>query len=357
MGLGPLHIVKLAAARAKADECRRLKLEGVDPIEARRASRAQAKLEAAKAITFKECAKAYIEGHRSGWRNAKHAEQWTNTLETYADPVFGSLPVSVIDTKLVLKILEPIWATKTETANRLRGRIEAILDWATVHEYRSGENPARWRGHLDKLLPAVSKVRKVQHHAALPYDKIAEFIVALRAQDGIAARALEFLIVTAARTGEVLGAHWHEIDLPNKVWMIPGERMKNGEPHRVPLSAPAVAVLESMGNQGAGKIVFQKPGLDEPLSDMALLAVLKRMDRSDLTAHGFRSTFRDWAAECTDYPDAVVEMALAHTVSDKVLAAYRRTDLFARRRRLMDDWAQFCKGTDEVGKVIALRAT
>lgn len=356
MGLGPLHVVNLAAARAKADECRRLKLEGIDPIEARRASRAQAKLEAAKSITFKQCAKAYIDGHRSGWRNAKHADQWTNTLKSYADPVFGSLAVSAIDTKLVLKAIEPIWMTKTETASRLRGRIEAILAWAAVHEYRSGENPARWRGHIDKLLPEPSRVRRIKHHSALPYDEMAEFITHMRAQEGVGGRALEFLILTAARTGEVLHARWDEIDLANRLWKIPGERMKNRKPHRVPLSQPAIAILECLDTREAGKIVFQKPGLDKPFSDNALLAVLRRMNRSDLTAHGFRSTFRDWAADCTDYPEAVVEMALAHTVSDKVLAAYRRTDLFARRKHLMDDWAQFCKATDDVQTVITLQA-
>jgi hypothetical protein len=206
MGLGPVHTVNLAAARRKADECRRLKLEGTDPIEARKASRLQAKDAAAKAITFKECAKAYVDAHRASWRNAKHADQWTSTLKTYVDPVFGSLSVPVVDTRLVMKVLEPIWTIKTETASRLRGRIEAILNWAAVHEYRTGENPARWRGHLDKLLPEASRVRRIKHHSALPYDQIAEFIIALRAQEGMAARALEFLILTAARTGEVLGA-------------------------------------------------------------------------------------------------------------------------------------------------------
>ena len=238
MGLGPLHTISLAMAREKATECRRLRLNGVDPIEVRRDERIQAQLEAARAMTFKNAADAFVRSHKAGWRNAKHAAQWKSTLTTYAEPVIGSLSVQAIDTGLVMRVLEPIWETKTETAGRLRGRIEAILDWARVHGYRQGENPARWRGHLDKLLPRPSKVTRVEHHAAMPYKEIGAFIATLRQrqEQGTAARGLEFTILTAARTGETIGATWHEIDLPGKVWTISGDRMKAGREHRVPLS-------------------------------------------------------------------------------------------------------------------------
>src|ERR1700737_617757 len=246
MGLGPVHAIPLAEARKRAAECRRMRVDGIDPIEARTSHRGWKKLEAAKAITFDACAAAYIAAHEASWRNAKHREQWRNTLGSYAGPVFGSLPVQSIDVGLVMRALEPIWHTKPETASRLRGRIEAVLDWATVRGHRKGENPARWRGHLDKLLPARSKVHKVKHHPALPYDELADFVAALRSQEGVAARALGFLILTAARTGEVIGACWDEVDLEEKTWIVPATRMKAGREHRVPLSAAAVAILEGM---------------------------------------------------------------------------------------------------------------
>src|SRR5216684_1842847 len=246
MGLGPFHIISLSEARSRAADCRRLRLDGIDPIEARKAKRDEAKLVAAKAITFDACAKAYIEAHETGWQNAKHRDQWRNTLKTYASPVFGAQPVQAVNVELIMKALEPIWHTKPETANRLRGRIEAILDWATVRAYRKGENPARWRGHLDKLLPARSKVRKVKHHPALAYDELADFVAALRTQEGIAARALELLILTAARTGEVISAPWDEVDLDGKLWVVAAARMKAGREHRVPLSVAAMGVLEKM---------------------------------------------------------------------------------------------------------------
>ena len=350
MGLGPLALYGLSEARAKALEARRLRHEGVDPLEARRLARAKLRLEAAKAITFKEGAEAYIKAHRAGWRNDKHAGQWEATLKTYAEPVIGALPVQAIDTALVLKILEPIWTTKPETASRLRGRIETILDWAKVRGYREGENPARWRGHMDKLLPARAKVQRVKHHAALPYAEIGDFIVALQAQPGVSARALEFAILTAVRTGEIIGATWREIDLTEKAWTIPAGRMKAGKEHRVPLSPRAVSILEDMltlrhlveSETEGDAFVFPGAKRGEPLSNMAFLMLLRRMGRGDVTAHGFRSTFRDWAAERTSYPSEVAEMALAHTVSDKVEAAYRRGDLFERRRKLMTAWATFC---------------
>jgi len=341
MGIGPLATVSLAEARTAAAEARKLARVGIDPIERRKAARAQTALDAAKAITFKEAAGQFIASHKAGWRNAKHAAQWSATLATYAEPIIGALPVGAIDTGLVFKVLEPIWATKPETAGRVRGRLEAILDWARVRGYRAGENPARWRGHLDSLLPARAKVRKVEHHAALPYVELPAFMTSLRAREGNSARALEFAILTATRTSETLGARWAEIDLAAKVWTIPPDRVKGGREHRIPLSRGAVAVI---GKQRDADPEFAFPGgrARHALSNMSMLMVLRRMERGDLTAHGFRSTFRDWAAERTSYPAEVAEMALAHAVGDKVEAAYRRGDLFEKRRRLMDAWGEFC---------------
>lgn len=345
MGLGPTHTVSLAEARDAALICRKQRLAGLDPIAARHDALAIARLEAAKALTFEQCAEAYIESHKAGWQNAKHAAQWAATLKTYAYPAFGNLPVAGVDTGLVLKALEPIWATKAETASRLRQRIEAVLDWARVRGYRIGENPARWKGHLDQTLPARAKVAKVEHHAALPYPEIGPFMAQLRQQPGTSALALEFAILTAARTSEVLGATWAEIDLDAQVWAIPADRMKAGKEHRIPLSAPALAILHKLTPLQSGRFVFPGGKTGKPLSTMALLMTLRRLNRSDLTAHGFRSTFRDWAAERTNYPREVAEQALAHSLPDKVEAAYRRGDLFDKRRHLMDDWAVFCATT------------
>jgi integrase len=317
MGLGPVHAIPLAEARKRAAKCRRMRIDGIDPIEARSEHRGWKRLEAAKAMTFDACAAAYIAAHEASWRNAKHREQWRNTLTSYAGPVFGSLPVQSIDVGLVMNALEPIWHTKSETASRLRGRIEAVLDWATVRSYRKGENPARWRGHLDKLLPARSKVHKVKHHPALPYIEISDFMTALRAQEGIAALALDFLILTAARTGEVISTPWDEVDLDGKLWVVAAARMKAGREHRVPLSVAAMGVLEQMKEIRESEFVFAGGKRGKPLSNMAMLALLKRMGRGDLTTHGFRSTFRDWAAECTNFPREVVEMALAHTIESR----------------------------------------
>jgi len=300
-----------------------------------------------------------LKAHRAGWRNGKHAAQWEATLKTYAEPVIGALPVQAVDTALVLKVLEPIWTAKPETASRLRQRIEKILDFAKVRGYRDGENPARWRGHLDKLFPAISKVRTVQHHAALPYEALPAFLATLREQEGMAARALEFAILTAARTGEVIGARWSEIDLKTKVWTVPPERMKAGKQHRIPLSHRALAILKAAKPTNETTAVRQqyvfvggKPGL--PLSNMAFLMLLRRMKRDDLTAHGFRSTFRDWCAEQTNFPSEIAEMSLAHTVGNNVEAAYRRGDMFERRRELIKSWSAFCAmPIDEVhGKVV-----
>jgi integrase len=358
MGLGPLALYGLQEARAKALDARRKRHEGIDPIEARRAERARQRLDAAKAITFKQCAEAYINAHRAGWRNGKHAGQWGATLSTYAYPHIGALPVQAVDTGLVLKVLEPIWTAKPETAGRVRGRLESILDFAKVCGYRDGENPARWRGHLDKVLAARSKVRKVEHHAALPYIELPGFLVSLREQEGIAARALEFAILTAARVCEMSRVRWNEVDLLDKVWTVPAARMKAHREHRVPLSARALAILDEMQAARHGDaFVFPggKPG--RPLSNMAFLMLLRRMGRGDLTAHGFRATFKTWASERTSFQNEIVEASLAHVIGGKVEQAYRRGDLFDKRRRLMQQWAAFCTTAParEVDNVTPLR--
>jgi integrase len=342
MGLGPIRDVSLAEAREAAREARRLRRAGADPIDAKRQRRVAAKLDSAKVVSFSQCADAYIENHRASWKNEKHAAQWEATLRTYAYPVFGGLPIAVVDTALVVKVLDPIWSQKSETASRLRGRIEAVLDFATVRGYRFGENPARWKGHLKEALPAPNKLRKVQHHAALPYTEIGAFMADLCTREGGAAAALEFAILTAARTGEVIGARWSEVDLTTGVWTIPADRMKAGVEHRIPLCKQALAVLHRVSATKVHGIVFsgQKPG--RPLSNMALLMMLRRMGRNDITAHGFRSTFRDWAAERTAVASEVAEAALAHAIANRVEAAYRRSDLFEKRRLLMQQWGSFC---------------
>ncbi len=342
MGLGSTMTISLAAARIKAQECRILLQDRVDPIEARKTQRAEGRLAAARSQSFSDCAAAYIEVHRAGWRNAKHADQWTNTIKTYAAPFLGDRSVQSIDTALVMKVLEPIWESKTETASRVRGRIEAVLDWAAVRGLRRGENPARWRGHLDHLLPERAKVQRVIHHPALPYDQMGRFMLSLRAEEGVAARGLEFQILAAARTGEVIGARWDEFDDDKRLWTVPAVRMKAQREHRVPLSARAIAILAAQRAVSQSEFVFPGMRPPKPLSNMAFLQLLKRMKQADVTAHGFRSSFRDWAAEQTAYPSEAVEMALAHSISDKVEAAYRRGDLFEKRRELMEDWARHC---------------
>lgn len=343
MGLGPYPDVSLAEARELAAENRRKLRAGTDPLGEKKAERAQIKTEKAQAVTFDWCAQQYIDAHRAGWKNPKHADQWVNTIGTYASPVVGSMSVAKIETRHVMEILKPIWHEKTETASRLRGRIESVLDWAAVHGHRTGENPARLKGHIDALLPAAAKLKKVKHHAALPYAEMTPFMTDLRKQAGIAARACEFAILTAARSGEVRGATWGEFDLDAGVWTIPGERMKAGKEHRVPLSVQALSVITDMQKVSTSNtIIFPGRKSDTQLSDMSLTAVLKRMERGDLTMHGFRSTFRDWAAESTNYPTEMAEMALAHTVGDKVEAAYRRGDMLEKRREMMQTWATYC---------------
>jgi integrase len=358
MGLGPAHTISLAEARERARQCRVARLDGIDPIEQRRAARAGARLDKAKAVTFRECADAYIAAHRVGWRHPKSEAQWTASLTAYAFPILGALPVAAIDTGLVMRVLEPIWATKPETAGRVRGRIELVLGWAATRGFRTGENPARWRGHLENLLPKKSKVARVEHHPAAHYGEIGAFIAELRQRDGVPARALEFLILTAARTGEVTGARWDEINLADRVWIVPGSRMKGAREHRVPLSEAAMAVVEKMAKIRHGDRVCPGQVDGRPIANTAFLVLLRRMGRGNLTAHGFRSTFRDWCAERTAFPAEVAEMALAHAVGDKVEAAYRRGDLFDKRWALADAWARFCDAPSPVTdgeKVVALR--
>jgi integrase len=357
MGLGSYPEVSLAAARRQAASVRERARNGADPIEAKREARRAAALKAMREITFRRCAESFIETHRAGWRNEKHATQWRSTLSTYVYPVFGDLPIGAIDTAMVTKVLDPIWSTKNETASRVRGRIEMILDWAKARGHREGENPARWKGHLQHALPARRKVAKVEHHAALPFDEIGLFLRALRAMDGLSARALEFAILTAARTGEVIGARWDEIDIDAKLWSVPASRMKGGREHRVPLSASAIAILTPLISTSGRAYVFATDSEDVPLSNMALLMTLRRMKRSDVTVHGFRSTFRDWASERTNYSREVAEAALAHAVGDRVEAAYRRGDLFGKRRKLMEAWGSYCgaRAAQQDGEIIRLR--
>ena len=338
MGLGPTHDVPLKHARSRAQECRQKLLDGLDPMAERTRERMEARLANAMTVSFDDCAAGYIADHEASWRNRKHRQQWRHTLQTYASPVIGTLPIHKIDTALVLRVLQPIWRTKTETASRVRGRIELILDWAAARGYRGKDNPATWRGHIDKLLPAPNKVKRAQHLAALPYSQIAAFIEGLRAQDGTAARALEFTILTSARTSETRLATWGEFDLNARIWTVPGDRMKAGREHRVPLSQAAANLLVEVDPE----YVFPRPRAAGPLSNMAMLQTLKRMGRSDITVHGFRSTFRDWTAEQTAYPRELAEKALAHTLNDRSEAAYQRGDMLEKRRRLMEAWAQYC---------------
>lgn len=341
MGLGGFPAVTLAKAREAAQEQRDLIKRGVDPILARQEARSALKATAAAARTFTECAVGYVDAKGAEWRNPKHRQQWNATLEQYAYPVVGDMLVRDVSLAHVLRILEPIWKTKTETASRLRGRIEAVLDWATVRGYRSGDNPARWRGHLDKLLPAPAKVAKVEHHEAMDLNEVPGFVAALRAKTGLGARALELLILTAARSGEVRGARWSEIDLKRAEWLVPGERMKAGKDHRVPLASRAVELLRALPRVEGTDLVFPSRK-NTPLSDMTLTKIMRDMGQ-EAVPHGFRSSFRDWASERTNYPREVAEMALAHAIGDKVEAAYRRGELLEKRRRMMADWAAFCE--------------
>jgi len=357
MGLGSLVTFSLADARMRATEQRQLIADGIDPIEAKHAKQLESRLAKANTITFDKAAASFIEANEAGWRSDKHGEQWRNTLATYASPVIGSLPVSAITTPLILQILQPIWATKTETATRVRGRIEKVLDWAKVQGYRTGDNPAAWKGHLSEALPKPSKVANSVHHAALPWTEIGGFMKALRAMPGTASLATQLIILTATRTSEAIEAKWSEFDVDAAVWVIPRERMKGFREHRVPLSPQAIAVLNQVKWENHGsEYVFPNAKQEKPISNMACLAVLKRMGRSDLTVHGFRSTFRDWSAESTAYPRDVCEMALAHAIEDKSEAAYRRGDLLEKRAHLMADWGNRCDAVDAEADVISIRS-
>jgi integrase len=367
LGLGTFADVTLAEAREGtfdndgklikdgAAQLNKLLKIGIDPFTERQRLELERNATIAKAMTFKQCAEAYIKAHQAGWKNKKHIQQWQNTLTQYAYPVFGELDVKVIDTGLITKCLEPIWLTKNETAGRVRGRIESVLDWAAARKYREGDNPARWRGHLDKLLAKPSKIQKTEHHKALPYGEISSFINSLRLQEGIAAKCLEFTILTAARTGESIGATWDEIDLTANLWTIPAARMKAEREHKVPLNPQALKILNDMAAIRTNDYVF--PSNAKGLSNMAMLTLLRRMDRTDITVHGFRSTFRDWAAESTAYTGEVVEMALAHAIKNQTEAAYRRGDLLEKRSRLMADWERFCNTALIIGDVVAFKRT
>ncbi|MDP1753736.1 MAG: tyrosine-type recombinase/integrase [Reyranella sp.] len=358
MGLGSVEVIGLSDARVKAIEARRLLLDSVDPIGARKSRRQAAAAVAARAVTFKVAAAQFIAANKSGWRNPKHAAQWTATLEAYAYPTIGNVSVAEIDPPMIFKVLEPIWSVKTETARRVRGRIESVLDWARARGFRNNENPARWRGLLEHMLPKQPKATLVQHHPALPYGDVAALMEAVAMQSGDAARALEFTVLTAARTSEVTGAKWEEIDFSSRIWTIPASRIKAGREHRVPLSDAALEIVLEQAKTRRNEYVFPGGRDKRPLSNMAMAELLKRMREAKIavalaqisdgrrkrhfTVHGFRSSFRDWAAEQSSHPSEVAEMALAHVVGDKVEAAYRRGDLLRKRFGLMTDWAAYC---------------
>jgi integrase len=376
MGLGSARDFDLGQARERALAHRRNLSDKIDPLTVRRAGRATAaaaeasqKAAAAKAMTFKQCAKAYIAENQAAWRNRRHGKQWHSTLETFAYPIIGDLNVSDIDTPLVLTVLRqkveaerghpagPLWKARAETASRLRGRIESILSWAKVSGYRSGDNPARWKDHLEEVLPERDKIAKVEHHPALPFEEVPAFMAELRKREGVAARALEFTILTSARSGQTLGAPWSEIDLAAKLWTIPAERMKAERQHRVPLAAPVIELLENLHTEQGNPHLFIGTRAGKGLSDAAMTSVLKRMGHGDITTHGFRSTFMDWAHERTAFPKLVIDMALAHSLGDKTEAAYRRGDLLNKRRQLAEAWARYCSSSParQTGKVVPLR--
>jgi integrase len=354
MGLGSLNTFNLAEARERARKARQLIADGIDPLEARAAEKARLAAEAAKLMTFANAADQYYAAHEASWSNAKHRQQFRNTMAQYVLPKIGRLSVAAVDTGEVLKCIEPLWKDKTATANRVRGRIESVLDWATVRGYRKGDNPARWRGHLSEVLPAVAKVAKTEHHNAMPYAELPAFMAKLATAQGVPARALEFLILTAARTSEVSNAPWDEIDLQAKTWTIPAERMKADRDHKVPLSDRAVALLQHLPREGEFVFVGAKAGA--PISWIAMSRALKRITHNGETVHGFRSTFSDWAHERTGYANHVIELSLAHSIGSAVEKAYRRGDMFDKRRRLMSDWARYCstKPAADTGNVVAI---
>jgi integrase len=347
MGIGPAHTLTLVEARERATEARKLLLDGIDPLAAKQARLGALKAAEAKAMTFQQCVEGFIRDNQSKWGNLRHARDWKQSVTQYALPVLGPLPVGAIDTPLVLRVLKPLWERVPETASRVRGRIENVLGWATVHHYRSGDNPARWSGHLEHALPAV---QKGEHLAALPFTDVPAFMIKLRQDTSVSARCLETIVLTALRLDEAREGVWSEIDFDNKVWTIPGNRMKAGEKHRVPLSAAAITVLKDMAEIRQSDFIF--PGAQGgPISKSTPLRLVKQL-AGNVTIHGFRSSFRDWVAERTSYPREVAEQALAHTIPNASEAAYRRGELLDKRRRLMSAWADYCGKPAATGKVV-----
>jgi integrase len=352
MSIGPDHTLTLAEARERATEARKLRLDGIDPIEHKRARKAALRAADARTITFRECCEAYLRSHDASWTSARHRAQWRSTLAQLY-PVLGALPVQAIDTPLVLRALKPIWEKTPVTASRLRGRLEAVLGWATVHHYRAGDNPAKWGGLLEHALPAPGKVARVEHHSALPYAQIAEFMTKMRSDASITARALEFIVLTAARSGEAVGSTWDEIDFDAKVWVVPKRRMKAGREHRVPLSDAAMRVLREMRAIRQSPYIFPGASAGQPVRGGTVWWLANQL--AGVSVHGLRSSFRDWSSEQTDFPREVCEQALAHAIPNAVEAAYRRGDLFDKRRKLMDAWAAYCaKVETDADKVVAL---
>jgi integrase len=354
MGLGPTHTISLAQARELAADARVLVYSGADPIAERQQSRDFSRLEASRAVIFKTAVEEYIKANRNSWKTTKHEKQWRSLMETYAYPTIGNLPVSKIEDEHIRQILHPVWHEKLETARRIRGHIEGVLERETHLKHRKGDNPAR----LGIITTALGKqVSRVRHMPALPYPEIGAFMDEIRARNGMAAMALELTILTAARTNEIIGAQWSEFNLAEAVWVIPAERMKVEREHRVPLSPGALAILETMVEFKVSNYVFPSSRKGKHISNMAMLTLLRRMERTDITVHGFRSSFRDWCAEQTNYAREVAESALAHVIADAVEAAYRRGDLFEKRRRLMNDWAKYCNTIrrNKSDKVVAIR--
>jgi len=355
MSLGAVHTFSLAEARERAADARKLRADGIEPINHKRARLAALRAADAKAMTFEQCARGFIKDNEAEWTSPKHRQEWEITLRKYVFPLLGSLPVEAIDTPLVLKVIKPMWERIPTTASRVVGRIHAVIGWATVHHYRHGDNPARWQGHLEHALPALSKVAKVKHHAALPYAQVGAFVAKLRKDSSVGARCLEFITLTAARLGEAINAEWDEIDLANRVWVVPASRMKADREHRVPLSGAALAVLKAVQAIRQSDYVFPGTRQGRPVGENTPVRLAKQAAGSNITVHGLRSTFRDWASERTSFSREVAEMALAHAIPNAVEAAYRRGDLFEKRRKLMDAWAAYCaKIETDAGKVVAL---
>jgi integrase len=355
MSLGAAHTFTLAEARERATEARKLRADGVDPLDHKRARTAALRAADAKAMTFRQCAEGFIRDNESEWTSARHRDEWQVTLSRYAFPLLGSLPVEAIDTPLVLKVVKPLWERIPVTAKRLLGRIENVLGWATVHHYRHGDNPARWRGHLEHALPALSKVARIEHHAALPYAQVGGFMAKLREDSSVGSWCLQFITLTAGRMGEALGAGWSELDVANRVWVVPPRRMKGGREHRVPLSEPAIAVLDAMQAIRHNDWVFPGAREGRPIGENTVGRLAKAAAGGDTTTvHGLRSTFRDWCSERTSFPREVAEMALAHAIPNAVEAAYRRGDLFDKRRKLMAAWAEFCAKPGVSGSVVPI---